>query len=70
MNVHKQATAAHSVSVSGSTRVAFYQHTAAALRPFGVKITRLARGLPTGSTIEYASGRILTAAILGRQTLD
>lgn len=40
------------------------------LRPLGVKITRLARGLPTGSTIEYASGRILTDAILGRQTLE
>jgi recombination protein RecR len=40
------------------------------LKPFGVRITRLARGLPTGSTIEYASGRILTDAILGRQELD
>ena len=40
------------------------------LRPLGVKITRLARGLPTGGTIEYASGRILTDAILGRQTLE
>jgi recombination protein RecR len=40
------------------------------LRPFGVKITRLARGLPTGSTIEYASGRILTDAILGRQAIE
>jgi recombination protein RecR len=40
------------------------------LKPFGVRITRLARGLPTGSTIEYASGRILTDAILGRQTLE
>ena len=40
------------------------------LKPFGVRTTRLARGLPTGSTIEYASGRILTDAILGRQSLD
>jgi len=40
------------------------------LRPLGVKITRLARGLPTGSTIEYASGRILADAILGRQVLE
>ncbi len=37
------------------------------LRNTGVKITRLARGLPTGSTIEYASGKILTDAIIGRQ---
>jgi recombination protein RecR len=40
------------------------------LRNTGVKITRLARGLPTGSTIDYASGKMLTDAIIGRQTLD
>jgi recombination protein RecR len=40
------------------------------LRPLGVRITRLARGLPTGSTIEFASGKILTDAILGRQELE
>ena len=40
------------------------------LRPTGVKITRLARGLPTGSTIEYASGKMLTDAIIGRQKLE
>ena len=40
------------------------------LRTTGVKITRLARGLPTGSTIEYASGKILTDAIIGRQELE
>jgi len=40
------------------------------LRPLGVRITRLARGLPSGSTIEYASGKILTDAILGRQELE
>jgi len=40
------------------------------MRPMGVKITRLARGLPTGSTIEYASGKMLTDAILGRQELE
>ena len=40
------------------------------LRSTGVKITRLARGLPTGSTIEYASGKMLTDAIIGRQNLE
>lgn len=40
------------------------------LRTAGVKITRLARGLPSGSTIEYASGKILTDAIIGRQELE
>ncbi|RKY08861.1 MAG: recombination protein RecR [Planctomycetota bacterium] len=40
------------------------------LRPLNVKLTRLARGLPTGSTIEYASGSILADAISGRAPMD
>jgi len=40
------------------------------LRTEGVKITRLARGLPTGSTIEYASSKMLTDAIMGRRELE
>ena len=40
------------------------------LRPLGVKITRLARGLPTGSSIEFASGNILADAILGRSNIE
>jgi len=39
------------------------------LRGMDVKVTRLARGLPTGSTIEYASGSILTDAINNRGKL-
>jgi len=39
------------------------------LSGFDVKITRLARGLPSGSTIEFASGSILSEAILGRSPL-
>ena len=40
------------------------------LRSTSVKITRLARGLPTGTTIEYASGKMLNDAIIGRQELE
>lgn len=40
------------------------------LRSTGVKITRLARGLPSGTSIEYASGSILADAILGRQAFE
>jgi len=40
------------------------------LKPFAVRITRLARGLATGSTIEYASPKMLTDAITGRQNLE
>ncbi len=40
------------------------------LRNTDVKITRLARGLPTGTTIEFASGKMLSDAIAGRQSLE
>lgn len=40
------------------------------IKPLGVKVTRLARGLPGGSQIEYASGAVLTDAILGRCELE
>lgn len=39
------------------------------LSTMNVKVTRLARGLPSGSTIEFASGSILADAILGRNAL-
>ena len=39
------------------------------LRSLGVKITRLARGLSVGSTIEYSSGSILSEAIMGREQM-
>ncbi len=39
------------------------------LRPMNVKVTRLARGLPSGGTIEFASGSILADAIQGRSDL-
>ncbi|MBN1435917.1 MAG: recombination protein RecR [Sedimentisphaerales bacterium] len=35
----------------------------------GVKVTRLARGLPSGGTIEYANKSILTDAITGRKPI-
>jgi recombination protein RecR len=40
------------------------------LKATGVKITRLARGLPSGTTLEFASGKILTDAITGRVPLE
>lgn len=37
------------------------------LRPMGVKVTRIARGLPVGSDLEYADSVTLTRALEGRQ---
>ena len=44
-------------------------YIASLLRGMPVKVTRLARGLPTGSTLEFAGGNILADAILGRSPL-
>jgi recombination protein RecR len=40
------------------------------LKGTGVKITRLARGLATGTTLEYANSRMLSDAISARQPLE
>jgi len=39
------------------------------LKPFNIKISRLARGLPMGSELEYADPITLSSALEGRQTL-
>jgi len=39
------------------------------IKPLGIKITRLARGLPTGGDIEYADEATLTGAIQGRKEI-
>ncbi len=36
----------------------------------GIKVTRLARGLPAGSQLEYASKAVLADAIAGRQAVE
>jgi recombination protein RecR len=43
---------------------ALYLHEA--LKPTGVKVSRLARGLAVGSQVEYASRAMIEAAITGR----
>ncbi|HSV26385.1 MAG TPA: toprim domain-containing protein, partial [Sedimentisphaerales bacterium] len=40
------------------------------LRPLGAQVTRLARGLPSGSSIEYSGSNILAEAILGRSQME
>jgi len=42
-------------------------HLRAALEPLGIRLTRLARGLPTGSSLELASKAILSEALQGRR---
>jgi recombination protein RecR len=37
------------------------------IQPLGVRLTRLARGLPSGSTLEYANRAVVTDALQGRR---
>ncbi|MEW5871613.1 MAG: recombination mediator RecR [Chloroflexota bacterium] len=40
------------------------------LQPLGVRLTRLARGLPVGGDLEYADQSTLQRALAGRQEMD
>jgi len=40
------------------------------IKPLGVKITRIARGLPVGGDLEYADGVTLSRALEGRQEIQ
>ena len=40
------------------------------IRPLGLKVTRLARGLPVGGDLEYADDVTLARALEGRQEMD
>ncbi len=40
------------------------------LKPLGVKVTRLGRGLPTGGDIEYADEVTISSAFQGRTTMN
>lgn len=39
------------------------------MEPFGVTVTRLARGLPVGAAVEFADGRTLAQAFEGRSRI-
>jgi recombination protein RecR len=39
------------------------------IKPFGIRVTRIARGIPVGGDLEYTDGATLTDAIRGRQDL-
>ncbi len=45
------------------------QHLAQVLRPLGVRVSLPARGIPTGSQIEYAGETILRDALEGRREI-
>jgi len=62
----KEVIVATNPSMEGdATALYLRQH----LEPMGVKITRLARGLPVGGDLEYADQNTLLRALSGRQEM-
>lgn len=53
-------------SVEGEATALYLQKLA---RPHGVRVTRLARGLPVGGDLEYADGVTIAEALSGRREL-
>jgi recombination protein RecR len=41
-----------------------------ALSGLSIRVTRIAKGIPTGSSIEYSSGAVISDAIEGRRKMD
>jgi recombination protein RecR len=53
-------------SVEGEATATFLQRQ---LQPLGVRVTRLARGIPVGGDLEYVDGVTLAQALSGRREL-
>ncbi len=62
-NATKEVILAHNPTIEGDGTAL---HIISLLESMGVKTTRLARGLPVGSQLEYATNAMLEAAIRGR----
>ena len=53
-------------SVEGEATALYVQQQ---LRPFGVRVTRIARGLPMGGDLEYADGGTIAQALAARREM-
>jgi recombination protein RecR len=62
----KEIILATNVSLEGEATAMYLQRQ---LAPLGVKVTRLARGLPVGGDLEYADETTLARALEGRQEM-
>lgn len=57
---------ATNASVEGEATAVYLENL---LRPKGVRVTRLARGIPVGSDLEYVDGTTLAEALAGRREM-
>lgn len=64
--VVREVIVATNASVEGEATAVYLE---AALRPLGPRVTRLARGIPVGSDLEYVNGSTLAEALSGRREM-
>ena len=62
----REVIVATNPSVEGEATALYLQKV---IRPLGVRVTRLARGLPVGGDLEYADGVTIAQALAGRRDL-
>jgi len=62
----REVIVATNPSMEGEVTATFLQQL---LRPTGVRVTRIARGLPVGGDLEYADGVTIAQALLARRDM-
>lgn len=63
----REVIVATNPSVEGEATAVYLQKL---IRPLGIRVTRLARGLPVGGDLEYADGVTIAEALSGRRELQ
>lgn len=62
----REVVVATNSSVEGEATAVYLEGS---IRPLGPKVTRLARGLPVGSELEYVDGSTIAEALAGRREM-
>jgi recombination protein RecR len=62
----QEVIVATNASVEGEATSVFLEHE---IRPLGPRVTRLARGIPVGSDLEYVDGTTIAQALAGRREM-
>lgn len=62
----REVILATNASVEGEATAVYLEQE---IRPFGLRVTRLARGIPMGSDLEYVDGSTIAQALAGRREM-
>jgi recombination protein RecR len=62
----EEVIVATNASVEGEATAVYLEHV---IRPLGPRVTRLARGIPMGSDLEYVDGSTIAEALSGRREM-